>query len=82
MPRKGKDHDFATIARNVVEKAIGERLTGEPLPNPDANKNPHAVALGRIGGKKGGQARAQKLSPAAKRRIAKKAAAARWKKTN
>ena len=43
-PGTAKDHDFATVARNVVERAIGEKLTGEPLPEPDEGKNPAAVA--------------------------------------
>ena len=43
-------------------------------------KNPAAVALGRLGGLKGGKARAEKLTAAARKRIAKRAAAARWKK--
>lgn len=43
-------------------------------------KNPAAVALGRLGGQKGGPARAAKLTPAKRRAIAKKAARARWKK--
>jgi hypothetical protein len=42
-------------------------------------KNPAAVALGRMGGLKGGKARAAKLSPAKRKAIAKKAAKARWK---
>jgi hypothetical protein len=41
-------------------------------------KNPHAVALGRLGGKKGGLARASRLSAARRREISKHAAAARW----
>ena len=80
MPtRSSKDHDFTTVARRVVEQAIGERLDGTPLENPDAGKNPHAVALGRLGGQKGGKARAKKLSAKARSRIAKRAAKARWK---
>ena len=43
------------------------------------DKDPIAVALGRRGGLKGGRARAKKLTPARRREIAKKAAAARWK---
>lgn len=43
-------------------------------------KNPAAVALGRLGGKKGGPARAAKLTPEQRKEIAKKAAAARWEK--
>jgi hypothetical protein len=42
-------------------------------------KNPAAVALGRLGGLKGGKARARKLSPAKRIEIAKKAAKSRWK---
>jgi hypothetical protein len=77
--KRGTDHDFATVARRVVEQAIGERLDGSPLPDKDAGKNPHAVALGRLGGQKGGKARAEKLSPAKRKAIAKKAANARWR---
>jgi hypothetical protein len=47
-------------------------------------KNPHAVALGRAGGKVGGLARVPKgtsvLSPEERVRRAKAASAARWKK--
>lgn len=43
-------------------------------------KNPAAVALGRLGGLKGGKARAASLSKKDRSEIAKKAAAARWKK--
>jgi hypothetical protein len=43
-------------------------------------KNAHAVALGKLGGLKGGPARAAKLSPALRSSIARKAVTARWKK--
>lgn len=43
-------------------------------------KNPHAVALGKMGGSKGGKVRAAKLSPERRREIARKAIAARWAK--
>ena len=43
-------------------------------------KNPAAVALGRLGGLKGGKARAASLTKKQRSDIAKKAAAARWKK--
>jgi len=76
--RSSKDRDFAVRARQIVEQAIGEHLDGTPLEDPDAGKNPHAVALGRMGGKKGGKARAEKLSPAKRKAIAKKAARKRW----
>ncbi len=54
----------------TVEAAIKEDTKLE--------KNPAAVALGRLGGKKGGPARAAKLTPEQRKEIAKKAAAARW----
>jgi hypothetical protein len=79
MPsRSSKDHDFTTVARRVVEQAIGEKLDGGPLEKPE--KNPAAVALGRLGGQKGGKARAEALSPRKRKMIAKKAAQARWGK--
>ena len=81
MPkRSSKDHDFATVARRVDEQAIGEKLDGAPLDDPNVGKNPAAVALGKVGGAKGGRARADKLSAGKRRAIAKKAAKARWNK--
>ena len=81
MPsRSSKDHDFTTVARRVVEQAIGEQWDGSPLLDKDAGKNPAAVALGRLGGAKGGKARAAALSSEVRSEIAKKAAAARWTK--
>lgn len=76
--REGTAHDFTVTARRVVEQAIGERLDGSPLLDKDAGKNPAAVALGKLGGAKGGKARAAALSPAKRKAIAKKAAKARW----
>jgi hypothetical protein len=77
-PGTAKDHDFATVARSVVEQAIGEKLDGSPLPNKDAGKNPAAVALGKLGGAKGGAARARALTPAKRKEIAVLAAKKRW----
>lgn len=53
-------------------------LTASEAP---AHKNPHAVALGRKGGLKGGPARARKLSKRQRSESARKAAKARWKRT-
>ena len=78
--RAGTPHDFTVTARRVVEKAMGEKLDGSPLDNPDAEKNPAAVALGKLGGSKGGKARAAKLSARRRKQIAKEAARARWAK--
>jgi hypothetical protein len=69
---------------NELAKTIVDRVTGEAAPEPEEvpgdGKNPAAVALGRLGGKKGGPARAAKLTAEQRRESAKKAAAARWKK--
>jgi len=47
---------------------------------PDKKKNPHAVALGRLGGLKGGKARTAKLTPDERKELARKAVLARWAK--
>lgn len=70
-----------SVARRVVEEAIGERLDGAPLPEPEPDtRNPAAVALSKLGASKGGKARATALSPTKRRQIARKAAQARWKR--
>lgn len=56
---------------------LAARIVGEATNEPN-EKNPHAVALGRLGGKKGGIARAQKLTPEQRKGIARKAAFIRW----
>ncbi len=75
MPkRKRNPTDPNLLARAVVEAAIGEPLTNKP----SKGKNPAAVALGRLGGLKGGKARAKKLSAKQRIEIARKAAKSRW----
>ena len=69
--------DINQIAFDVVQKAVGAKPKEEP---PDPTKNPAAVSLGRLGGLKGGAARAASLSPKKRKEIAKKAATARWSK--
>jgi hypothetical protein len=65
---------------NARAFAIGEMATSEAAPEPqDDGKNPAAVALGRLGGAKGGKARANKLTKDQRKAIAIKAANARWK---
>lgn len=60
---------------------IAKIATGEIEDTPDLKgKNPNAVALGRLGGLKGGKARAKVLSAKRRSEIAKKAAKARWNK--
>jgi hypothetical protein len=80
MPKNsGEKRDFMQVAREIVERAIGEKMDGSPLDKSEDKRNPHAVALGKVGGKRGGIARAKALSPARRKAIAKKAAKSRWK---
>ena len=80
--KKKRDHDFAVTAFNVVQKATGqvEQEAEQTEPELVDGKNPHAVALGRMGGLKGGKARLEKLTPEQRKEIAQKAARARWSK--
>ncbi len=66
-----KKEDENQMASRILQEATGE---------PKKEKNPAAVALGRLGGLKGGKARAQKLSAKKRKEIALKAARARWDK--
>jgi hypothetical protein len=82
--KKSKPTDISQLARAIVEEATGESLTSHTLPQdhpqkPIRKKNPAAVALGKLGGKKGGIARKEKLSPERRREIAEQAARARWR---
>src|ERR1017187_8754572 len=58
--------------------AIGEKLAGYPLDDPNAGKNPAAVGLGKLGGAKAGAAKPAALSTRRHQAIAKRAARARW----
>lgn len=78
MPKRPADANL--LALYIVEQTIGEKMDGSPLPDPNSGKNPAAVALGKLGGAKGGAARAAALSPAKRKAIAKKAATARWQR--
>lgn len=75
MSNQGPKDPNAT-AFNVVQQAIGEADTTQN----ELKKNPAAVALGRLGGLKGGKARAAKLTSEQRSEIAKKAARVRWAK--
>jgi hypothetical protein len=72
--RTGKP-DVNQMAANLIDAVSGELKPEQP-----DGKNPAAVALGRLGGKKGGIARAKTLSKRRRREIAKHAAEARWRK--
>ena len=76
MPKRSSTgrKDINKLAASIVGQATGE------APPVDDGKNPAAVALGRLGGFKGGAARAKSLSAKRRKEIAKKAAMARWNK--
>ncbi|MCM3872654.1 MAG: hypothetical protein ND895_18390 [Pyrinomonadaceae bacterium] len=74
MPAKRPPKDTNQLAKYILEVTTGEAETIEP-----PVKNPHAQALGRLGGLKGGKARAETLTTSQRKQSAKKAALARWK---
>lgn len=82
---KARPRDPNQLAYRIVQEATGQvpkydpRSEAKPA-KPDPSKNPHAVALGRLGGLKGGAARAAKLTPKKRSQIASKAAKKRWEK--
>jgi len=78
MPKRSskRPRDPNQLAKLIVDMATGEAPAD---PAADEGKNPAAVALGRLGGQKGGRARAASLSKRRRIAIAKKAAATRWK---
>ncbi|HMK76434.1 MAG TPA: hypothetical protein VK568_09685 [Thermodesulfobacteriota bacterium] len=76
MEKKKRPKDISQLAHQIVQEATQERQ--EPLQTLAKEKNPAAVALGRLGGLKGGPARAKSLSPKKRREIAQKAAKVRW----
>jgi hypothetical protein len=75
MAKKKKSPDVNVLASEIVTEA-----TQEPTNKNQPQKNPAAVALGRLGGLKGGPARAKKLSSKKRKEIAKNAAKVRWGK--
>jgi len=78
--KKKREHDFAVTAFRVVQEATKETEPESEQTEPAEGKNPHAVALGRLGGLKGGKARASRLTPEQRKEIAQKAAIKRWQK--
>ena len=68
MPKRTIPRDPNQLAKYIVDLSTRETA-----------KNPAAVALGRLGGLKGGNARAKSLSAAKRKEIASNAAKARWK---
>jgi hypothetical protein len=78
--RPRRPRDLNQLAKRIIDIATGEDKEADSAGPPDPGKNPHAVELGRLGGKKGGVSRAQKLSAEERKQIAQKAAQARWRK--
>lgn len=74
MSKPKRPRDPNQLAKMIVDIATGDTVEVKP------EKNPAAVALGKLGGAKGGKARAAALTKEQMSEIAKKGAAARWKK--
>jgi hypothetical protein len=83
MPKRSSIHrapqDESQLAKSIVDELTIDDITPDE-PESKPVKNLAAVALGRLGGLKGGKARAAKLSPNRRKAIAKRAAQARWSK--
>lgn len=79
MPKRSSKNsrDLNLLAKSIVDDATTENLLQQAI---NDGKNPAAVLLGRLGGLKGGKARAKKLSAEQRSQIAQKAARERWKK--
>jgi hypothetical protein len=75
--RSSKPRDVNSMAAAIVAQSTDPEDVGD---DPYEGKNPAAVELGRLGGKKGGKARAAKLTPEERSAIARKAAEVRWSK--
>lgn len=74
--RPKRSRDPVQAAHQVYLEIIGEA----PAQEPEREKSPAAVARGKLGGATGGAARAAKLTPEERSRIARNAAASRWEK--
>ncbi len=81
MEKKKRPSDPNLLAYQIVQESTQDSPPEESAVAPTAKeKNPAAVALGRLGGLKGGPARARKLSAEKRKKIAEKAAKTRWGK--
>lgn len=75
VKKSSKPRDVNSMAAAIVAQSTDDDDQGD---DPYEGKNPAAVELGRLGGQKGGKARAEKLTAEERSAIAKKAANARW----
>lgn len=73
--RPKRPRDPNQLGKLIVDIAVGEVDDSVK----DSPKNPHAVALSKLGASKGGKARAKSLTPEKRKEIARKAAKTRWK---
>jgi len=78
MRRKKGEMESSDLEK--VATAVAEETSENGPTSRESTKNPHAVALGRLGGKKSGKARLEKLTPERRKEIARIAAKARWAK--
>jgi len=78
-PRDINEPAYAIVQESTRERVDEPGQAPEPMPDV-SQKNPHAQALGRLGGLKGGRARAAKLPPEERSEIARKAAQKRWRR--
>jgi hypothetical protein len=76
--RPARPRDMNQLAKRIVDISVGD--AEDDIPAIEREKNPHAVALGRLGGQRGGKARAAVLTPAKRSEIARVAARSRWNK--
>lgn len=74
-PKRPRDSN--QLAKLIVDISTGD-APAQPIAKP--GKNPAAVALGRLGGLRGGEARAKSLTKEQRSEIARVAASARWKR--
>jgi hypothetical protein len=75
-----RPRDLNQWAKRMVDIATGAASDREPTPE-EQGKDPAAVARGRLGGAKGGKARAKKLSASERRASALKAVRSRWSRS-
>jgi hypothetical protein len=75
-----RPRDLNQWAKRMTEIVSGEVEDREPTPE-EQGKDPKAVERGRLGGKKGGKARAANMTPEQRRESARKAVESRWRRT-
>jgi hypothetical protein len=77
MPTRARKRprDANQLAYQIVQEATGQAAPAAEMPD---TRNPHALALSKLGASKGGQARAAALSAKRRSQIARKAVKTRW----